>query len=84
MAETKRDALVAFDTFVDKAVACLIKDRDALLALQLALDFGRTSVIKSFPRAKSAGAGCNDHAGSCVVVNGGRIPQGADAGCRVP
>ena len=32
MAETKRDALVAFDTFVDKAVACLIKDRDALLA----------------------------------------------------
>jgi putative transposase len=39
MAETKRDALVAFDAFVetwgvkyDKAVACLIKDRDALLA----------------------------------------------------
>jgi hypothetical protein len=32
MAETKGDALVAFDTFVDMAVACLIKDRDALLA----------------------------------------------------
>jgi putative transposase len=38
MAETKRDALVAFDTFIetwgvkyDKAVECLIKDRDALL-----------------------------------------------------
>jgi putative transposase len=38
MAETKRDALVAFDAFVetwgvkyDKAVECLIKDRDALL-----------------------------------------------------
>src|SRR5262245_11828887 len=39
MAETKTDALVAFDAFVetwgvkcDKAVACLTKDRDALLA----------------------------------------------------
>jgi putative transposase len=39
MAETKNDALVAFDAFVetwgmkyDKAVDCLIKDRDALLA----------------------------------------------------
>jgi putative transposase len=39
MAETKRDALTAFDAFVetwgvkyDKAVECLIKDRDALLA----------------------------------------------------
>jgi len=39
MAETKEDALAAFDTFVeiwgvkyDKAVECLIKDRDALLA----------------------------------------------------
>jgi Transposase, Mutator family len=39
MAETKKDALAAFDAFVetwgvkyDKAVACLIKDRDALLA----------------------------------------------------
>jgi transposase-like protein len=39
MAETKSDALAAFDTFVeiwgvkyDKAVECLIKDRDALLA----------------------------------------------------
>ena len=39
MAETKKDALVAFDAFVetwgvkyDKAVECLIKDRDALLA----------------------------------------------------
>ncbi len=39
MADTKRDALVAFDAFVeawgvkyDKAVECLIKDRDALLA----------------------------------------------------
>ena len=39
MAETKQDALAAFDAFVetwgvkyDKAVACLIKDRDALLA----------------------------------------------------
>ena len=38
MAETKKDALVAFDAFVEswgvkyhKAVACLIKDRDALL-----------------------------------------------------
>ena len=38
MAETKRDALVAFDAFVetwgvkyDKAVECLTKDRDALL-----------------------------------------------------
>jgi len=38
MAETKRDALVAFDAFVetwgvkyDKAVECLIKDRDVLL-----------------------------------------------------
>ena len=38
MAETKKDALVAFDAFVetwgvkyDKAVECLIKDRDALL-----------------------------------------------------
>jgi hypothetical protein len=37
--ETKKDALAAFDAFVetwgvkyDKAVACLIKDRDALLA----------------------------------------------------
>ena len=39
MAETKKDALVAFEAFVetwgvkyDKAVACLTKDRDALLA----------------------------------------------------
>jgi putative transposase len=39
MAETKNDALLAFDAFVetwgikyDKAVHCLIKDRDALLA----------------------------------------------------
>jgi putative transposase len=39
MAETKKDALVAFDAFVetwgvkyDKAVECLTKDRDALLA----------------------------------------------------
>ena len=39
MAETKKDALVAFDAFVetwgvkyDRAVECLIKDRDALLA----------------------------------------------------
>ena len=39
MAETKKDALVALDAFVeiwgvkyDKAVECLIKDRDALLA----------------------------------------------------
>src|SRR3982751_1908942 len=39
MAETKKEALVAFDAFVetygvkyDKAVACLAKDRDALLA----------------------------------------------------
>src|SRR5712671_6132689 len=39
MAETKKDALAAFDTFIetwgvkyDKAVECLIKDRDALLA----------------------------------------------------
>ena len=39
MAETKPEALVAFDAFVetygvkyDKAVACLVKDRDALLA----------------------------------------------------
>ena len=39
MAETKKEALVAFDAFVetwgvkyDKAVECLIKDRDALLA----------------------------------------------------
>jgi putative transposase len=39
MAETKKDALVAFDAFVeawgvkyDKAVECLTKDREALLA----------------------------------------------------
>ncbi|GBF27493.1 hypothetical protein MnTg02_02547 [bacterium MnTg02] len=39
MAETRKDALVAFDAFVeiygvkyDKAVACLTKDRDTLLA----------------------------------------------------
>ena len=39
MAETKKDALMAFDAFgeiwgakYDKAVECLIKDRDALLA----------------------------------------------------
>jgi putative transposase len=39
MAETKKDALIAFDAFVetwggkyDKAVQCLIKDRDALLS----------------------------------------------------
>jgi transposase-like protein len=39
MAETKKDALAAFDVFVetwgvkyDKAVECLVKDRDALLA----------------------------------------------------
>jgi putative transposase len=39
MAETKKDALAAFDAFVetwsvkyDKAVECLIRDRDALLA----------------------------------------------------
>lgn len=39
MAETKRDALIAFDAFVetwgikyDKAVACLTKDRDTLLS----------------------------------------------------
>jgi putative transposase len=38
MAETKKDALVAFDAFIEtwgikyeRAVACLIKDRDALL-----------------------------------------------------
>ena len=41
MAETKKDALAAFDFFVetwgvkyDKAVECLIKDRDALLAFR--------------------------------------------------
>ena len=44
MAEAKRQALVAFDALVetwgDKAVECLTKDRDALLALY---DFpGRT------------------------------------------
>jgi transposase-like protein len=39
MAETKKDALAAFDAFIeswgvkyDKAVECLVKDRDALLA----------------------------------------------------
>ena len=39
MAETKKDALAAFDIFVeawgvkyDRAVECLIKDREALLA----------------------------------------------------
>jgi transposase-like protein len=39
MAETKKDAFAAFDVFVetwgvkyDKAVECLVKDRDALLA----------------------------------------------------
>ena len=39
MAETKKDALATFDAFIetwgvkyDKAVECLIKDRDALLA----------------------------------------------------
>src|SRR5881396_102428 len=33
MAETKKDALLAFDTIkYEKAVECLIKDRDALLA----------------------------------------------------
>ena len=39
MAETKKDALVAFDAFIEtwgvkyeRAVECLIKDRDALLA----------------------------------------------------
>ena len=39
MAETKKDALLAFDALVetwgvkyDKAVECLVKDRDALLA----------------------------------------------------
>ena len=39
MAETKKDALAAFDAFVetwgvkyDKAVGCLIKDREAMLA----------------------------------------------------
>jgi len=39
MAETKKDALAAFDAFAetwsvkyDKAIDCLIKDRDALLA----------------------------------------------------
>ena len=39
MAETKKEALIAFDAFIetwgvkyDKAVECLIKDRDALLA----------------------------------------------------
>ena len=40
MAETKKDALIAFDAFVEtwspkyeKAVGCLTKDRDVLLAL---------------------------------------------------
>jgi len=39
MAETKKDALAAFDAFAatwgvkyEKAIVCLIKDRDALLA----------------------------------------------------
>ena len=39
MAETKKDALIAFDAFIEtwgvkyeKAVECLTKDRDALLA----------------------------------------------------
>jgi transposase-like protein len=42
MAETKKDALAAFDAFVetwgvkyDKAAECLIKDREALLAFTL-------------------------------------------------
>jgi putative transposase len=42
MAETTKDALVAFDVFVeiwglkyDKAIECLTKDRDALLARQM-------------------------------------------------
>src|SRR3984893_7577014 len=47
MAETKKDALLAFDAFIetwgvkyDRATECLIKDRDALLAFY---DFsGRT------------------------------------------
>ena len=42
MAETKKDALAAFDSFAetwgsvkyDKAVECLIKDRDALLVFR--------------------------------------------------
>jgi putative transposase len=58
MAETKKDALVAYDAFVetwgikyDKAAECLIKDRDVLLAFY---DFPaehwkhlRTNVIES-------------------------------------
>jgi putative transposase len=56
MAETKKDALAAFDVFVetwgvkyDKAVECLIKDRDALLAFYdfPAAHLRTTNVIES-------------------------------------
>ena len=54
MAETKTDALAAFDAFVetwsvkyDKAVECLIKDRDALLGFYDFLAEHWTNVIES-------------------------------------
>ena len=57
MAETKRDALVAFDAFLetwgvkyDKAVACLTKDRDALLAFY---DFVASTATTSCRKSSS-------------------------------
>src|SRR4051812_25791578 len=57
MAETKKDALAAFDAFVetygvkyDKAVACLAKDRDALLAFY---DFPPSTGSTYGPRTQS-------------------------------
>ena len=57
MAETKKEALIAFDAFVetyrvkyDKAVACLAKDRDALLAFY---DFPPSTGSTYGPRTRS-------------------------------
>ncbi len=73
MAETKKDALAAFDTFVeiwgvkyDKAIECLIKDRDALLAFY---DFpaehwtGRIEDDSLGPCPESIGFGSNSTEG---------------------
>jgi putative transposase len=53
MAETKKDALAAFDTFIetwgvkyDKAVECLIKDRAALLSFY---DFPAEHIVRDDP-----------------------------------
>ncbi len=61
MAETKKDALIAFDAFIEtwgvkyeKAVECLTKDRDALLAFYEGCFSNKTALAMIFKLAEAA------------------------------